>query len=386
MSERRARDLAFHHLVQPLAVERARQRVVPCLGAGLVQLFLQASHLCLFFGGALTQFGQFGVGQSSVQCHGARCLHHLAQHRGDVLDAAGLRDLLGVAFHLVLVAAAGIRHGRQAFDEGGQHFLHLILRFDHPALGLGLLEDHVLEAALHIVEPPQCERLSRGGHQRFGLAVQPLVVDAQRRDVGEHHVQQLQQHAANGSLVLGGERQAEGEVAQHELEGAGWRVGLAQEAHQLLAQQMDAGVIAAQTMQRMFNEARELFGQFFVHRARAGADGAADGGAEWRRAGGGGRGVQVGGRCAGAQLGVAHQNGLHGRPVFLVDGGFELLQQALLCRCLAGNDAQDLAQWQFWEGQGRAGPGDFVIDLPKMLRRGGEAALGELLERFARNV
>ena len=108
--------------------------------------------------------------------------------------------------HLVLVAAAGLGHVGEALDEGGEHFLHLLLGLDHAALGLCLLEDHVLQAALHIVQAAQGEQLCRGGHQGLGLALEPVVIHAQCGNVAKHHVQQFQQHGAHGRLVFGSEK------------------------------------------------------------------------------------------------------------------------------------------------------------------------------------
>ena len=114
-------------------------------------------------------------------------------------------------------SAAGLCHGRQTLNEGAEHLLHLLLRRHHAAFGFRLLENHVFESALYIVQTPQAQGLLGRGHQRFCLALQPAVFRAECGDILEHHMQQLQQHAANGGLIFGGKSQLEAEIAKHRL-------------------------------------------------------------------------------------------------------------------------------------------------------------------------
>ena len=230
---------------------------MPGLGAGAVQLFLQLGDFSALDFGALAQVVKLVVGHTAVQRHRTGGGHHLLQHGGDFLKGVGLADQVGAACHGALVGGAGRRDFGQPFDEGGQHVLHLLLRFHGARLGLGLLEDHVLEPALHIVQAAQSER--RGGccHQRLGLAVQPAVFHAEHGDVLEHHVQQLQQAGADGGLVFGGKRQPVGEVPQHELDGGDGRCGLFQKGDELLRHLDHAGIVFAQRGQRVVDQAGE---------------------------------------------------------------------------------------------------------------------------------
>ena len=92
-----AGHLALHGFVQPFAVEGAGQRVVPCLGAGAVQLLLQLGYFGVLGVGALAQFLQLGVGEFGVQGHGAGGGHDLFEHRSDFLEVVGLADQVGAA-------------------------------------------------------------------------------------------------------------------------------------------------------------------------------------------------------------------------------------------------------------------------------------------------
>ena len=123
----------------------------------------------------------------------------------------------------IVVCAAGLCDGGQALNEGAEHLLHLLLCLHHAAFGFRLLEDDVLKATLHIVQAPQAQRLLGGRDQRFCLALQSAVFRAECGDILEDHMQQLQQHAANGGMVFGGKSQALAEVTQHRLQCAGRR-------------------------------------------------------------------------------------------------------------------------------------------------------------------
>lgn len=368
-----ARDFALHGFVQAFAVERSGQGVVPGLGAGAVQLFLQFGHFGALGFGALAQVFQFFVGDAAVQGHGAGGAHHLLQHRGDFFEGGGFADQVGTALHGALVAGAGGRDLGQPLDERGQHVLHLLLGFERAGAGLGLLEDHVLEPPLHVVQAPQGQRRGGRRHECFGLALQPAVVGTEHGDVLEHHVQQLEQGGADGGLVFGGKRYAVGKVAQHLLRGGQGGRGLAQKAHELLRHIDHAGVVVAQRGQGVVDQAcqgfRELGGQC---RGRAlgcrrvkGFDGF-----------GGGGGLEP-------QVGIAHHHALQGSPVFGDDGPLELTQKALLGGCLGGQHPLDAAQRAVRKGLGAARARDFVVQGQVVVGGGGESPRSQLLQRFA---
>ena len=368
-----AGDFAFHRLVQALAVEAAGQRVVARLGAGAVQFFLQLGNLGAFGLGALAQVLQFVVRHAAVQRHGAGGAHHILQHRCDLLQGAGLADQVGATLHGALVAGAGCGDARQPLDEGGQHFLHLLLRLQRPGLGFGLLEDHVLEPTLHIVQPPQRQRRGRGTHQCLGLALQPAVVHAEHGDVLEDHVQQLQQAGADGGLFFGGERQAVAEVAQHALRGGHQRGGRAQKGDELLRHVDDAGVVVAQRGQGVVNEAGHGLGKL--------------GGKFAQRGGGIGHfnGLGSSGRVQ-PQVGITHHHALQRPPVLGDDGAFELPQKALLRGCLAGQHPLDAAQRPLRERLRAADARYFIVDREVVVWRGCQSACGQLFERLARDL
>ena len=70
---------------------------------------------------------------------------------------------------------------------------HLFLRLERPALGLGLLEHHVAQPALDIVEPAQGDGGRGGTHQGVDLPLEPAVVQRQLADVLHDQPQQVQQ-------------------------------------------------------------------------------------------------------------------------------------------------------------------------------------------------
>ena len=193
-------------------------------------------------------------------------------------------------------------------------------------MGFGLLEDHVFQAPLHIVQPAQRERRCGGRHQGLGLAMEPAVFHAQRGDVLEHHVQQIEQAGANGGLVFGGKRQAISEVAQHQLHRRYGRGGLAQQLGQLLGHFMHACIVFAQRGQRVVDQAGQQFCQVF------GQDG--------QRGGFGGHGF--GGGRVEPQIGVAHHHALQRCPVPVVHRPLQLAQQPLLCQGLAREHPQNV--------------------------------------------
>ena len=106
------------------------------------------------------------------------------------------------------IGVGRIGHQRQALDEHAQHLAHFLLRLQRAALGLGLLEDHVAQPALDVVEPAQRQRRRGRRHQGFDLALEPAVVQAQLADVLHDQAQQMQQCGLDLDLVLGGKRHA----------------------------------------------------------------------------------------------------------------------------------------------------------------------------------
>jgi len=135
------------------------------------------------------------------------------------------------------------------------------LCLNHALLGLGLFENHILQAPLHIVQPPERQRLRCRIDQGLRLAGQPSVVQAQRDHVLKHHVQQFKQQGANCGLVLRSKREPKAEIGEHELQRARRRRGRTQKLQQLRAEQMQAGIVGAQAGQCVFYQPRNLLGQ-----------------------------------------------------------------------------------------------------------------------------
>ena len=72
---------------------------------------------------------------------------------------------------------------RQPVDKQSEHLAHLFLGAGHTLFGLGLLQNHVLEAALHVIQPAQGQRRHSRCLQRIGLAFEPPVIGRQGADV-----------------------------------------------------------------------------------------------------------------------------------------------------------------------------------------------------------
>ena len=106
---------------------------------------------------------------------------------------------------------------RQPVDKSRQHRAHLFLRFQCAAFGLGLLEDHVLQTALHIIQTAQRQRWRGRAHQCVDLAFKPAVIHAQLANVLNDELKQVQQRGLDLGLVLSRKRHSMPKIGQHGL-------------------------------------------------------------------------------------------------------------------------------------------------------------------------
>ena len=93
---------------------------------------------------------------------------------------------------------------------------HFSLRIEQPLLGLRLLEDHIFKPALHVVQPAQGQGRHGRSDQRVSLTLEPTVIHAQRADVLDDQLQQLEQCGLDFKLLLSGKRDPVAEVGQHQ--------------------------------------------------------------------------------------------------------------------------------------------------------------------------
>ena len=195
-------ELPLQGFIEALAVEGTGQGVVAGLRTDAVQLAVQFGDLRLGGLGSFPHVAQFVTGDQAVVGHGSGGAHQVLQDGRNVGQAFGLLDQPRIFFHLALKGACGLRHLRQPLHEGGQHLAHLFLSGQRMAFGLGLLEDHIFQAALHIVQPAQGERRAAGCHDSINLPFEPLIVQTEFANVLDDQVQQFEQRLLDFGLVF----------------------------------------------------------------------------------------------------------------------------------------------------------------------------------------
>lgn len=162
---------------------------------------------------------------------------------------------------MVVIAAVGVPYVGQTVNKRSEQITHLVLRLHQALFGLGLLEDHLLQALLHLLQAWQRQRWLGGCLQRAQLPLQPLVVQTQHGHVLQDQPQQAQQTLVQLHLVGHRKRQAVAKVLQQQECGAQLGLGLAQKMHQLLGHFAQARIAVCKGRLCKLTQACQLVGQ-----------------------------------------------------------------------------------------------------------------------------